>query len=75
MLHFVHRSGVHGIRSDILFDLIYGADPNGGPDTGQKILAVHICRMNKDMKIFGLRLRSLTVGRGGYGSYVLIKKP
>lgn len=71
ILRVVHRSGVHGVRSDVLFDRVYGDDPNGGPLTGMKILAVHICKMNKDMKPFGLCIRSLTVGRGGYGTYVL----
>lgn len=73
IVHYVHKAGTHGIRSDVLFDHVYSDDPDGGPLTGMKILAVHICGMNKKLKPFGFRIRSLTVGRGGYGHYVMTK--
>ena len=75
ILRRVHKAGGAGIRSDLLFDHVYGDDPNGGPETGMKILAVHIWHMNKTLKSFGLKIKSLTVGRGGYGNYVLVKLP
>jgi hypothetical protein len=69
----VHRAGETGIPTDALFDRIYGEDPNGGPETGFKIIAVHVCAMNKKMKPFGLKISSKTVGRGGCGAYVISK--
>ena len=73
MLDVVRRAGKHGIRSDLLFERVYGEDPNGGPETGVKVLAVHARQMNMVMKPKGWRIYSLTRGRCGYGQYVVSK--
>jgi hypothetical protein len=69
----VHKAGKYGIRSDILFDQIYKSDPDGGPLTGVKIIAVFAWHINKILKPQGWWLHSVTVGRGGLGYYVLEK--
>ena len=68
----VHKAGSHGVTSNRLFDIVYGADRDGGPGTGVKILAVHIWAINKRLKPHGVRLRHTQVGRGGTeGVYVM----
>ena len=74
IMKMVHKAGKNGIRSDVLFDRIYGQDPNGGPLTGLKIIAVHVCAMNRVLKPLGWHLHALTVGRGGFGFYVIEKQ-
>lgn len=69
----VHKAGKHGIRSDVLFDRIYKTDPDGGPLTGVKILAVHVSQMNRTLKPQGWYLHSLNRGRCGFGHYVVEK--
>ena len=75
MIKAVHKAGKHGIRSDALFEQIYKSDPDGGPLTGVKILAVHAWGINRVLRKQGWCLHSLTVGRGGLGYYVLDKIP
>ena len=68
----IHKAGSHGVTSEQLFDDVYRNDINGGPLTGVKILAVHVCAINKRLKPHGIRIRHTQVGRGGYaGVYVM----
>ena len=68
----IHKAGSHGVTSQRLFEIVYGGDRCGGPETGVKILAVHIWAINKRLKPHGVRLRHTQVGRGGTeGVYVM----
>ena len=62
----IHRAGAGGRKSQDVFDYVYGGNPNGGPETGVKIIAVHICRINKMLAPYKLRIHHTQVGRGGY---------
>ena len=62
----IHRAGAGGRTSQDVFDYVYGDKANGGPDSGVKIIAVHICRINKMLKPHKLRIHHTQVGRGGY---------
>lgn len=72
LFDLVRKAGKHGIRADRLFSALYDDDPNGGPNTGLKIIAVHICHANKVLKRFGLRIRGGQTGHGALGQYRLI---
>lgn len=68
----VRRSGEHGIRADDLFDYLYSSDPNGGPDTGLQIVAVHVWHVNQRLKKFGQRVRGGRTGHGAFAQYRLV---
>ena len=70
----IHRSGSRGKTSQDVFDYVYASDPNGGPDSGVKIVAVHICRINKMLAPYNLRIHHTQVGRGGYAGVYRMEK-
>ncbi len=55
----VEKAGKNGIHSERLFHLLYGADPNGGPDF--KCLAVIVRHLNMKLKKRGIKVWA---GRG-----------
>lgn len=74
ILNAVRVSGRHGIRTDRLFDIIYGDDIDGGPLSGIKVLHVHISKLNKLIAPHGWRVAGEHTGNAGtYGLYRLIR--
>ena len=69
----VHRAGVEGILSTDLLDYMYGDDPNGGPETGKKALAVRICQLNKVLRKKGWCIRAPKGGMREPTPYRLVK--
>lgn len=68
----VRRAGRHGIQTERLFHVIYGDDPNGGPETGIKVLHVRISQANRILRQHGYEIRGEHTGnRGAYGRYIL----
>lgn len=65
----VYRAGKHGIHRQQLFDYIYGADPNGGPDTGLNTLRSRICYLNRRLRKYGLEISS-----PGYTSHYAVRE-
>ena len=54
----------HGeVHSEIIWDVIYGSDPNGGPDL--HLIDVHIFQMNRRLKERGLAVQRKRRGRAG----------
>lgn len=68
----VRKAGKQGIRADRIFSALYDDDPNGGPDTGLKIIAVHVFHANRALEKFGLRIHGGRTGHGALGEYRLI---
>lgn len=68
----VRRSGQRGIMADVLFNAIYADHADGGPMTGVKIISVFVCRINKRLKPFGLRVMGEHSGHGVYSTYRLV---
>lgn len=50
------RAGQRGIHFDILIDMLYGDDPEGGPLHARAVLKTVICRLNKQLVHFGVRI-------------------
>lgn len=73
IVEVIHKAGAHGATSDQVFDYVYGDDPNGGPETGVKIIAVHIWRINKALAPHGIRIRHTGIGRGGSAGVYLME--
>jgi hypothetical protein len=64
----VKRAGDNGIPAGRLFDILYGADPNGGPDFNT--LSAIISHLNRKLKPHGVKVFA---GRGSAGVYRLVK--
>ena len=63
----VHRAGKHGVNQQVLFDWVYGSNPNGGPDSGMVVLRTRICYLNKKLRQHGLEIRAPSgAGSPGY---------
>lgn len=63
----VHRAGKHGVSQAVLFDWVYGSNPNGGPDSGLVTLRTRICYLNKKLRLHGLEIRAPSgAGSPGY---------
>lgn len=73
ILYHLHKAGRHGVVGERLFQILWGADPNGGPEMGRNTLAVHVAQMNPVLKKQGWRIYHTHVGRGIGGAYVLEK--
>ena len=71
LLQAVHKAGARGVTVARLFDLLYGDDPNGGPQDGANIISVYVSQINERLAKFALRVRCNRNGRAGGGSYVL----
>lgn len=72
----VLRAGKHGIATDRLFNSVWDDLLNGGPETGHKVLHVHISAINKQLRPRGWQLSGEHTGtRHAYGRYVLAKMP
>ncbi len=71
MVHALHKAGANGLPTQVLFDRMYGDDPEGGPETGIKVIAVFAWHVNKILKLEGYRVHG-TRGRCE-GNYVLEK--
>jgi hypothetical protein len=69
VLRGVMRAGANGIVSTDLFDALYGDDPNGGPSTGNKVLAVWVTKLNKQLAAVGKRIKCTGWGHGIPGTY------
>lgn len=65
----VRRAGKNGIRADLLFEFMYGEDPNGGPDTGIKIIPVHVNHINSRLVKFNQRIIGSRSGHGAFAQY------
>lgn len=61
------------VSTDALVDLIYGADPEGGPLTVRNVLAVQICRVRTALEPYGWTVPKTRRGRGHAGMYRLEK--
>ena len=59
----VARAGTNGVPTDVLFDYLYGGDPNGGPIGGKNVLASRISQLNKRLRADNVCIRG-TMGRG-----------
>ncbi len=55
----VKKAGENGIHADRLFDILYGHDPNGGPDF--ETLAATVAHLNKKLRQQG---EKVTAGHG-----------
>lgn len=74
LVNHVRRAGRWGISTDRLFDLLYSHDPNGGPETGIKVLHVRVNQANRLLREHGWQINGEHTGhRGVYGRYVLSK--
>lgn len=74
LVNNVRRAGEWGIATDRLFDLLYADDPNGGPDTGIKVLHVRVSQANRILREHGWAIRGEHTGvRHAYGRYVLVR--
>jgi hypothetical protein len=56
-----------GISAEELVDAVYGADPNGGPDSGRKAIHVHVNHMNRRLMREGMSIK----GHVTYGYKIL----
>ena len=72
ILEIVHHAGARGISSEAIFTRLYDGDPNGGPLTGVKIIAVHCVFLNRLLKPHGLMIRA-SRGRSPDNHYYLRK--
>lgn len=70
----VQRAGPHGVRSDVLFDYLYGMDPNGGPLHGIKSMHSMICNVNKRLAKAGQRIVGQGQMKGVKSYYRLVSK-
>ena len=61
ILDLVKRHGE--IRPEVLWDAIWGSDPNGGPES-RSTLMVHIVNLNKRIKPQGIAVRQRPRGWG-----------
>lgn len=68
----IKRAGQHGISSPDLFDYLYSDDPEGGPNTGVKVITVHICHINKQIRQFGIAIKNDYGGHGVYSEYKIV---
>lgn len=72
IVEIVRRAGKHGIHTERLFNKIYGADPNGGPEGGIKTLHVRVSQANRVLRRHGWEIRGEHTGnKGAYGQYIL----
>jgi len=60
-----------GLTLGQLFDLLYGDDPDGGPDKGIELIRVMLCHMAASLKALDLRL--LKENRGGQKHYYVAR--
>ena len=72
ILALVHKAGKHGLPTEVIWQALYGADPNGGP-AGLNVIAVHVAQMNRELRAHKMKISNTHVGRGAGGSYVLAK--
>lgn len=78
IVELVHKAGATGIRSDRLFALLHQGDPNGGPLTGIKVLAVQVCQINKKLASVSYQISGGRSGHGAFTNYImrpLTRKP
>lgn len=47
-----------------LVDVLYDDDPNGGPETANLVVAVHLSRLRKKLPSYGWTIPSNRAGRG-----------
>lgn len=66
----VSKAGQYGLNSDRLFDMLYSEHPDGGPDTGKKVLHVLVRSVNRKLKPFGKYIAAPR-GQGGPSNYTL----
>lgn len=57
ILRAVQRAGKHGIHSESLFTKVYGNRIDGGPDSGIKVIHVHVAHLNGKLAAVGKRIR------------------
>ena len=55
----------HLVSSGEILDYVYGHDPDGGPDTGSKVLDVHCYNLREKLKPIGIGIVT-THGQGRY---------
>jgi hypothetical protein len=66
----VQRAGKNGLSSTRLVDILYGADPDGGPQDASSVARKRICDLNRKLRPFKQRLLAPR-GAGGPKNYVL----
>lgn len=54
-----------------IFDVLYGDDPNGGPDDPRSVVAVRICKLRTQIEKYGWTVPTNKGGPGSYGRYRL----
>lgn len=57
----VTKAGPEGIHAEVLFERCYSGTSKGGPDSGVKIIAVHVRNLNKKLAAYG---KKVTAGKG-----------
>lgn len=68
----VRKAGKNGIATEVLFDRIYRDDPNGGPITGPRIIAIFVWDLNRKIAAYGQRIVGGRTGHGVYTEYKLV---
>jgi len=63
----------NGISSDQLLNKLYAHRRDGGPLTAQTIIHVYVCKINKKLRPFGMRIHCRGWGGGEYGTYQLYR--
>lgn len=61
------------VTAELLIEVLYGADPNGGPLTVRNVLAVHISRLRGIIEPYGWTVPTSRKGSGNAGLYRLEK--
>lgn len=64
----IKRAGTHGVDAPTLFEHLYGERPDGGPESGHRILYVYVSQANKLLRKANLVIRKTCT----LGNYVLM---
>ncbi len=73
---FLAQTLGHEVPAERILDAMYGDDPDGGPEGGNKVLTVIAHRIRTKINPHGYTLRGhCTGGRHGGSAYTLTKEP
>jgi hypothetical protein len=70
LLEIVYRAGRYGIATERVIELLYGNDPNGGPENARKTVHIRVCQLNKLLAPRGWRI----YGRGAHNGFYILEK-
>jgi hypothetical protein len=68
-------SAKYGITPERLFAVLFGADPNGGPETGTKAVMVQRTNLNRRLQPLGITVRSRAAGRAALYELRTVSNP